>query len=137
MKRLLGALVLALLASTAWAQTFPAPHGTACLAGTLLRSQPASYASANSTNTAQALPSVPSDTILAVVTVTASVNGGSIRYRDDGGTPTALVGMPASPSVTTSGGTTTVTVCQPQLSDFRFVTGPNGGAHLDALYYVR
>ena len=134
-------LVLGLGALAAFGQTFPAPAGQLCPTVSPMLSPTTSFASATSTATAAALPSIPTNAVMAVITITTPTANGGIIYRDDGGTPllfaTPSTGVGTPASVATVNSQTTMIVCQPQLSRFRFISGAGGAAILNIMYYTR
>jgi len=134
-------MALGLWASTVWGQSFP-PSTAVCLVVSPLESLATSYASATSTSTAQTL-TVPTNAVMAVITLNSATSGGGIVYRDDGGTPqlylspaNTFIGMPLS-VVTAVTSTTTLVLCQPQLKRFSFISNATGAAVLNIAFYGR
>ena len=92
MKRLIAALALVLLPSLAWGQAATGPYPFHNIG----YCQMTSLASAKAVTTANcstgAAPTQAANVVLEICVSTQS-----IRYRSDGGTPTASVGIPVAP----------------------------------------
>lgn len=84
---------------------------------------PLGYQPITASAVAQFLPSVPSNASVALI----SVSGGSIRYRDDGVSPTASLGMPIAAGQEFQ--------YQGELTHFQFII-QSGSPTLDISYYL-
>ena len=87
--------------------------------------KPEGYGQATVSNTAIALPAIPSKASYAIVNISTQ----PVRYRDDGTAPTASVGMPVA------SGEEFVLVSPLQIRNFKVIRSGGTDAELNVVYY--